>query len=259
MADAAAPSIHVELAQRLADASGAVIRRHFRTPVAVDAKGDASPVTIADRDAEAAIRALLKAEVPDHGILGEEHGSEGLDAEYVWVIDPIDGTKSFITGRPIFGTLIALFHRGRPIVGIIDQPILRERWVGASGQPTLFNGEVVRARACPRLDLATLTTTSPDLFDATDGAAFRRLQQACRYTSYGSDCYGYALVALGFLDLVLESGLKSYDWGALVPVLEGAGASVTDWDGKSPELGVTSKLLVAGDPALHAAALKLIA
>lgn len=252
-------SAHVELAQRLADASGAVIRRHFRTPFAVDAKGDTTPVTIADREAEAAIRALLKREVPDHGILGEEHGSEHLDAEHVWVIDPIDGTKSFITGRPIFGTLIALFHRGRPVIGIIDQPILRERWVGVAGQPTRFNGQAVRARACPRLDLATLTTTAPDLFDAEDGKAFARLKAQCRYITYGSDCYGYALVALGFLDLVLESGLKSYDWGALVPVLEGAGAIVTDWDGQAPELGVTSKILVAGDPALHEAALKLIA
>jgi histidinol phosphatase-like enzyme (inositol monophosphatase family) len=255
---ATVPADLIALAGRLADASGAVIRQHFRTPVAVDAKSDASPVTVADRDAEAAIRSLLASEVPGHGVLGEEHGSDNLDAEHVWVIDPIDGTKSFITGRPIFGTLIALLHRGEPVLGIIDQPILGERWLGVAGRPTTLNGTPIRSRACARLDQATFSTTSPDLFEAVEMPLFRRLADGARYTVYGSDCYAYALVASGFIDLVLESGLKSYDWAALVPVLEGAGAQVTDWEGARPRIGETTRILASGDAALHRAALDLL-
>lgn len=143
------PAPMVALAQRLADSSGSVVRRYFRTPVAIDDKADASPVTIADREAEHVIRTIIESQRPDDGIYGEEHGTKNLDAEWVWVIDPIDGTKSFITGRPIFGTLIALLHRGRPVLGIIDQPIVGDRWIGVEGRPTTHNGQPVRVRPCP--------------------------------------------------------------------------------------------------------------
>jgi inositol-phosphate phosphatase/L-galactose 1-phosphate phosphatase/histidinol-phosphatase len=144
------------LAHRLADRAGEIQRRYFRTSVAVDTKADASPVTIADREAEAAMRDLIAAAYPHHGILGEEHGQDRIDAEFVWVLDPIDGTKSFITGRPLFGTLIALAHRGRPVMGMIDQSILRERWIGSHGTSSAWNGRPIRVRACPRLEDAEI-------------------------------------------------------------------------------------------------------
>src|SRR5436309_8793356 len=159
------------LAEALADAAGAVIRPYFRQKIAVDDKADASPVTIADREAEQAMRALIEARFPGDGIFGEEFGTVREGAEFVWVLDPIDGTKSFISGIPLFGTLIALAHRGRPILGIIDQPVLRERWIGVGGRPTTFNGARVRCRRCPALAGATMFSTSPDMFRGEDAAA----------------------------------------------------------------------------------------
>lgn len=250
----------VAFAHRLADAAGEVHRRYFRTPVAVDTKPDQSPVTIADREAEAAIRELLARHHPGHGIWGEEHGQERLDAEHVWVIDPIDGTKSFITGRPLFGTLIALLHRGRPVLGIIDQAILRERWLGVAGRPTTHNGTAVRTRACPGLAQATLCSTSPYLFaEGYERDAFERLARAVKLPLFGGDCYAYGLLAMGFADLVLEADLEPYDYLALVPVIEGAGGRLTDWQGRPLGLSSDGRVLAAGDDRAHAQALALLA
>lgn len=261
MSAAAAPAADMisadllALAGRLADAAGAVVRRHFRQPVAVDDKADASPVTIADRDAETAIRALLRAERPGDGIVGEEHGSAGADNPFVWVIDPIDGTKSFITGRPTFVTLIALLHRGRPVLGVIDQPVIGERWVGGTGHPSRFNGQPVRTRPCPSLDRAVLNATSPEMFQGDDQPAFGRLRDAVKLTTYGGDGYAYGLLASGFIDLIAEADLKLYDFAALVPVIEGAGGRITDWQGRPAGPETDGRVLASGDPALHAAAL----
>ncbi len=249
----------IDFAETLADAARPVIRRHFRTPIAVDAKADKSPVTIADRDAEAAMRALITEKYPDHGILGEEFGTENGEAEFVWVLDPIDGTRSFITGRPIFGTLIALVRKGHPILGIIDQAILGERWLGAAGRKTLFNGVPVQTRRCPDMATAVLGTTSPDLFDAGKAPAFRRIAGQSGMTIYGGDCYGYALLASGFTDLVLESGLKPYDFCALAPVIAGAGGLVTDWGGNQITMASTGDVLAVGDPELLSQAVALLA
>ncbi|WP_207485861.1 histidinol-phosphatase [Arenibaculum pallidiluteum] len=248
------PAPLVDLALRLADAAGAVARRHFRTPLAVDDKADASPVTIADREAEAAVRAILAAEQPGHGIVGEEHGSLDPDAEWVWVIDPIDGTKAYITGRATFGTLVALLHRDVPVLGVIDQPIMGDRWVGAAGRPTLFNGAPARVRPCPGLAAATVNTTSPDLFSPSEYAAFRRVAEGAKLAMYGGDCYGYGLLAAGFLDLVVEAGLKLHDYAALVPVVEGAGGLLTDWSGAPLGRRDGAQVLAAGDAATHAEA-----
>ncbi|HYC03931.1 MAG TPA: histidinol-phosphatase [Azospirillaceae bacterium] len=248
----------IAFAHRLADAARPVVRRYFRTPFAVDTKSNETPVTIADREAEAAMRALIQAERPQDGILGEEHGTEGLDRDFVWVLDPIDGTKSFMTGRPIFGTLIGLTYKGRPVLGIIDQPIAEERWVGAQGRPTTFNGAPVRTRPCGDIGAAVLTTTTPEMFDEGDAPAFARLSKAAKYTLYGSDCYGYGLLASGFLDLVVEAQLGAWDWVALVPVVEGAGGRLTGWDGQDMVLGAPGKVVAAGDPVLHARALELM-
>ncbi|QQP90026.1 histidinol-phosphatase [Skermanella sp. TT6] len=246
----------VDLACRLADAAGTVIRRYFRTPFAVDDKPDSSPVTVADREAEAAIRSILAAERPDDGIVGEEHGTTNPDAEWLWVIDPIDGTKSFITGRPTFGTLVALLHRGVPVLGVIDQPIVGDRWIGVEGRPTTLNGKAARVRACPTLGRATLNTTSPDLFGQHDFTAFRRVADEVKLTMYGGDCYAYGLLAAGFVDLVIEAGLKLYDFAALVPVVQGAGGIMTDWTGAPLGPGSDGRVLAAGDIAGHTEALR---
>lgn len=258
MSSPAVPEASRALAERLADAAGAVARRYFRTPVAVDRKADASPVTIADREAEAAMRAILRAEAPTHGVFGEEEGADRADAEWLWVLDPIDGTKAFISGQPTFGTLVALLHNGRPVLGVIDQPIARERWLGVRGGPTLFNGTPVTSRRCGDLSTATLYATTPEMFQGEDAAAFTRLRAACALTRYGLDCYAYGLLALGFVDVVAEAQLRLYDYAALVPVVEGAGGRMAAWSGE--ELGRRSdgRVLAAGDPRAFEAARALL-
>lgn len=253
------PSEFLALADRLADAARPVIRQYFRTPVAVDAKSDSSPVTIADREVETAMRALIRETFPDHGILGEEHGRENAEAEYVWVLDPIDGTMAFITGKPSFGTLIALCHGGRPILGVIDQAILGERWLGADGRPTTLNGNPARVRACAELEQAYAYTTGPEFFDAATLPAWERIRDRVRQPRYGCDCYAYALLASGHVDLVVEAGLKPYDFSALVPVIANAGGIVTDWAGQPLTMHSDGRVVAAGDPRLHARALEVIA
>ena len=257
------PEIDVDtllaFAQHLADAAGEVIRPYFRKPLAVHDKPDLSPVTAADRTAEAAMRRLIETRFPEHGMLGEEFGREREHAELLWVLDPIDGTKSFISGVPLFGTLIALTHEGRPILGIIDQPISRERWVGAGGRPTTLNGAAIRSRPCPLLSAATLFATTPDMFAGEDAAAFARVSAAVKLVRFGADCYAYGLLATGFVDLVLEASLKPYDFCAMVPVVEGAGGVATDWRGADLDLASDGRILVAGDRRAHEAALTLLA
>jgi inositol-phosphate phosphatase / L-galactose 1-phosphate phosphatase / histidinol-phosphatase len=246
------------LALRLADAAGAAIRPYFRQPLAVDDKPDLTPVTAADRAAEAAMRSLIEGQYPGHGIIGEEFGRLREDAEFVWTLDPIDGTKSFISGVPLFGTLIALARGKRPILGIIDQPISRERWVGAAGRPTTLNGAPVRCRNCSDLAGATLFATTPDMFKDADAAAFARVSSVVKLTRFGADCYAYGLLAAGFVDLVLEASLKPYDFCAMVPIVEGAGGLATDWRGADLDLVSDGRILVAGDRRSHKAALALI-
>jgi inositol-phosphate phosphatase / L-galactose 1-phosphate phosphatase / histidinol-phosphatase len=247
------------LAADLADAAGEAIRPHFRQPLAVTDKPDLSPVTVADRAAEAAMRRLIAARFPEHGIIGEEYGPERADAEFVWVLDPIDGTKSFISGVPLFGTLIALARQGRPILGIIDQPISRERWIGAAGHPTTFNGTMIRCRPCDALAAATVFSTSPDMFKEADAAAHGRVAKAAKLVRFGADCYAYGLLAHGFIDLVIEASLKPYDFSAMVPIVEGAGGIASDWRGKPLSLASDGRVLVAGDPNAHREALALLA
>ena len=247
------------LAINLADAAGEAIRPYFRQPLAVADKPDLSPVTAADRAAELAMRRLIAGRFPDHGIIGEEFGREREEADFVWVLDPIDGTKSFISGVPLFGTLIALACHGRPIVGIIDQPILRERWIGANGRPTTFNGAPIRCRPCAALAGATVFATSPDMFKGDDAAAFARVAAATKLVRFGADCYAYGLLAHGFIDLVIEASLKPYDFSAMLPVVEGAGGIATDWRGAPLSLASDGRVVVAGDRRAHEAALTLLA
>ncbi|SNB67047.1 inositol-phosphate phosphatase / L-galactose 1-phosphate phosphatase / histidinol-phosphatase [Arboricoccus pini] len=247
------------LAHELAEAAGAVQRRYFRRPVAVDSKVDDSPVTVADREAEAVMRDLIGRRFPSHGIFGEEFGRDRESAEFVWVLDPIDGTKSFITGRPLFGTLIALLREGRPVLGVIDQSILKERWVGIKGRPTLHNGSVLQTRECPVLSQASLYATSPLMFTSPiDRQGFDRVAKRARYPLFGGDCYAYGLVAMGFVDVVVEAGLQPYDYMALIPVIEGAGGHMSDWAGRDLDLASDGRVIASGDRRLHDEILALL-
>lgn len=243
------------LAHRLADAAGEAIRPLFRGEWASERKSDQSPVTEADRAAEAAIRSILEAERPGDGILGEEYGISNEGAGRRWVLDPIDGTISFMAGRPIFGTLIALLQDGWPVLGIIDQPIAKERWAARLGEPTTFNGKPVRARSCRSLEDAVLATSSPHYFTADQAEPYMRLAAAVGGNArqgtivYGGDCYNYGLLAGGHIDIVCEAGLAVYDYAALVPVVEGAGGTVSDWQGNPLDAQSDGTVLALGDPA----------
>lgn len=248
----------VEMATRLADVARPITLRHYRSALEIEAKADRSPVTIADREAETAMRDLLAARFPDHGVLGEEWGAERIESEYVWVIDPIDGTAAFVTGRPLFGTLVALARRERPILGVIDMPALGERWVGARGRATRAGKSEVRTRPCAALDEAWLAATSPRMFAADESAAFERVCGRVKRAIFGGDCYNYGLVASGHLDLVIEAGLKPYDFCVVAPIIEGAGGSVTDWTGAPLTLASDGRVVAAGDRRLTEAARALL-
>jgi inositol-phosphate phosphatase/L-galactose 1-phosphate phosphatase/histidinol-phosphatase len=255
--DPAVPAEFLALANRLADTSGAVIRQYFRTPLTIDDKADDSPVTIADRGAEEAMRAVIADTFPDHGIIGEEFPAVNPDADLVWVLDPIDGTKAFITGKPSFGTLIALLKNGLPWLGVIDQPIIGERWIGAAGYGTTLNGVAAATRDGHSVDSAALYATAPEMF-GDDLPTFQRLYNRVKLPRYGADCYAYGLLASGFVDIVCEADLKLHDWAAVVPVIENAGGVVTDWSGAPLRKGADGRVLAAGGPRMHAAALAVL-
>ena len=250
----------VTFAERLADAAGSVIRPYFRSKIAIDQKVDETPVTIADREAEEVMRALIGETYPDHGIEGEEFGADRTDAPYVWHLDPIDGTKSFITGRPLFGTLVSLAHHGKPIVGVIDHCMLNERWTGSAGRPSSWNGEPIRARSCPCLADAILYVTSPKMFKQPgEHTAFSRVEDKVALPLYGGDCYAYGQLAMGFADIIVEADLDTHDYLALIPVIEGAGGIITDWEGRALTPDSDGRVVAAGDPAVHTEALELLA
>lgn len=246
----------IELANSLADIAGEIARKYYRQPFDIVRKGDDSPVTIADRAIEEAMRALIEERRPMDSILGEEFGTKDGQSGYTWVLDPIDGTKSFVMGRPTFGALIALCKDDVPVLGVIDQPILKERWMGANGQTT-FNGEIVKARSCKDLGDAVMASTTPDMFKGT-GAVYEKFDGGRRW-AWGGDCYSYALLASGHVDLVLEAALSPYDFAALVPVVEGAGGKMRDWDDQILTIQSDGRVLAVGDAALwDQAAAKLV-
>jgi len=247
---------------RLATVSGEAILPFFRTALGVENKagtGAFDPVTAADRAAETAMRTLIRQTFPGHGIIGEEFGSERTEAEYVWVLDPIDGTKSFISGMPAWGTLIALTRAGEPVYGLMHQPFTRERFSG-DGYASRYRGpageRALRVRSCARLADAILMTTSPLLMKPPDRAAFGKVEAAVRLSRYGGDCYAYCMLAAGHVDLVIETELKPYDILPLIPIIAGAGGIVTAWDGGSPKAG--GRIAAAGDARVHEAAMKVL-
>lgn len=247
----------------LATVSGEAILPFFRTALGVEDKSRGrafDPVTAADRAAEQVMRRLITQHFPEHGIIGEEFGDERRDAPYVWALDPIDGTKSFIAGMPAWGTLIGLLKEGTPVYGMMHQPFIRERFFG-DGATARYQGpageRMLHTRDCTGLDDAILFTTSPLLMDAPDRAAFQQVESRVRLSRYGGDCYAYCMVAAGLVDLVIETGLQDHDVIALVPIIEGAGGIVTNWEGGSAAEG--GRVIAAGSRAVHAAALDLLA
>jgi len=250
-------------AHSLADTASVAALRYFRTGFDVELKDDASPVTQADREAETAMRGLIAETFPAHGIMGEEHGTERLDAEFVWVLDPIDGTRAFVNGIPLFATLIALVRDGEPILGMNAYPALGERWLGVVGKPTRhWSGSKesgpVASRTCPSLADAHLCTTSPDMFDDVDAARYAPLKNAVRDTRFGTDAWAYAMVASGQTDLAAESSMQPYDYLSHAVVVSGAGGTITDWEGRPLRIDSPGSVLAAGDPHRHADALALL-
>jgi myo-inositol-1(or 4)-monophosphatase len=249
-------------AHALADKAGAVILPHFRTDGAVDHKGGDlfDPVTKADRDAETAIRAGLAEAYPSHGILGEEFGMQASDSDYCWIIDPIDGTRAFILGLPLWGTLIGLTRAGAPLLGLMDQPFTRERfWSGETESFFRHDGttKTMRTRSCPDLGQALLATTSTDFFTCEEEhLRFATLSRTVRLRRFGGDCYNYCLLAMGHIDLVVEAGLKPFDILPLIPIIERAGGIVSSWEGGDPRDG--GRIIAAGDKRIHAAAIEIL-
>jgi myo-inositol-1(or 4)-monophosphatase len=246
----------------LATVSGETILPFFRTALGVDDKNAAGrfdPVTAADRAAEQAMRTLIRRHFPEHGIIGEEFGNDRSDAEYVWVLDPIDGTKSFIAGMPVWGTLIALTRMGEPVFGMVHQPFMGERFTG-DGVAAQYRGPAgkreLHVRPCASLADAILFTTSPLLMNEADRASFQRVEAVAKLSRYGGDCYAYCMLAAGHIDLVIETELKPHDIVPLIPIMRGAGGIVTSWDGGPPEAG--GRVVAAGDKRVHTAALQML-
>lgn len=248
--------------EMLARQSGEAILPFFRTNLAVQDKGQSAsggvfdPVTEADRAAESVIRRRIHDAFPTHGILGEEFDDERLDAEYVWVIDPIDGTRAFLCGLPVWGTLIGLMRKGSPVMGVMHQPYTGELFFGDGGQSHVKGPRGIRdlqVRPCSALAEAVLMTTDPRLFKGGEHPAYLAIEQSVRLARYGTDCYAYAMLAAGHVDLVIETGLKPYDIVALIPIIEGAGGIVTTWDGAPAKDG--GRIVAAATPELHAQAL----
>ncbi len=247
----------LDLAMRLADVARRLARASFRTTLAVETKADGSPVTAVDREIEIEMRRIIRATFPTHAIRGEEFGVEG-DREFTWVLDPIDGTKSFISGFPLFGSLIALLRGGRPVLGVIEAPILGERWIGVAGRATRRNGATVAASACRSLERAVLYTTSAELFDPPDRAGYERVGARCALRRFGGDCYLYGMLASGHCDLVIESRLKPHDFMALIPVVEGAGGRISDWHGDPLDLQSDGRVVAAATEELWRGALEAL-
>ena len=252
------PPEYIALAHRLADAARAVVRGYFRQPFEVEQKRDTSLVTIADREAESAMREIITEAVPEHGVEGEEHGAHNLDAEWVWQLDPIDGTNSFVSGTPLFGTLIGLVHQGRAVLGLMDQPILAERWLAHGQETTTLNDTPCQVRPCPRLADAVHFTSGPEYFANGLQPVLGRLVASTRLTRYSADCYAVGLLVGGHIDLVVETGLQAHDYAALVPIVENAGGVCSNWRGQRHDMSSDDDFIAAGDPALHAQVLEIV-
>ncbi len=249
----------LDFAQTTVTQARAVALKWFRQAPEIITKADESPVTIADRSVEQFLRDAILQRYPEHGMLGEEFGLSHLDAQYLWSIDPIDGTRSFISGNPLWGCLVALLRDGVPVFGIVDIPFTGERWVGAQGQGCQYRGGACHTRQTDRLQDAILYATSPDIFTGDEARVFDALTRAVYLRRFGGDCYSYALLASGHVDLVVEAGLQPYDYLALRPVIEEAGGVISDWAGQPVTMHSDGRVIAAANPALHRAVLDIVA
>lgn len=258
------PVIHAQLdefgrfAERLADESRRMLAEALQMERSIEMKPDRSFVTDMDLAIELRLRELIEDAYPDHGVLGEEKGAENTDREFVWVLDPIDGTAPFIAGVPVYGTLIALMHNREPAIGIIDQPSGGNRWVGRRGEQTLLNGSPCRTRNCTSLDAAILSICNPDFFTPAEVPAMQALREKTAWRIYGAACLSFGLLASGRTDVHLDTQFKMHDLAPYTPIIEGAGGKVTDWSGAPITLDSGSSILATGDPTLHDEALALI-
>ena len=250
----AAPQEITATIEEALDRASTVVLRYFRKSVPVSIKDDHTPVTLADREAEEIIRAVIAERFPGHGIYGEEQGRTAGDSG-TWVIDPIDGTKSFMTGNPLFGVLVGFVRDGVVEAGGLAMPALNEKWMAARAEPTRLNGHACSTRKTTHLAEACLLTSSPDCFSRKEYAAFERLSEQTQYRRFGGDCYTYAMVAGGWANLVVESSLQPYDYLPLVPIIEQAGGVISDWSGGALGLESGGQVVAAATPELHEAAL----
>ncbi len=253
----------IKFANHLADLSIPIAKKYFRKDLGEQKKLNDTPVTIADREIEEVLRSAIRKKFPDHGIVGEEFDDTDIDADYQWVIDPIDGTTSFVIGKPIFGTLIALTYKDEPLLGIINQPITGERWVGITNGKSKLNNKIIKTRKCTRLSEAILCTTSPAFFKGRNAQIFNAIKTKTKYQKfdgviYGGDCYLFGLLALGLIDIVIEYGLNNYDYMALIPIVKSAGGIITDWKGAELNLKSQGMVLACGDANLHQKIVDLI-
>ena len=238
-------------ANTLADKSEIIIMEYFRQKLNIERKNDDTPVTIADKKSEEIIRSLINKQYPDHGIIGEEYEGKNIDSEYIWVIDPIDGTRSFIAGHKDFGTLIALIHKTKPILGIINCPAHKERWIGIDGMPTTLNGDIVNTSNIKHIDNSYTFTSGLYFEDKFFRKSFEKIIEKSNYYRFGGDCYMYGMLASGLIDIVVEDTLKIHDYMALIPVIEGAGGVVTDKKNQKITLQSDGSLLATANPELH--------
>ncbi|MCF6291959.1 MAG: histidinol-phosphatase [Robiginitomaculum sp.] len=249
-------------AHRLANAAQKPALKYFRQRVEVQNKlgrGEFDPVTLADRQAEQAIRTLIESQYPDHNIRGEEFGEKQTGSEWKWIIDPIDGTRAYISGLPVWGVLIGLYNNGQPVLGVMDQPFTNERFTGSANGSFLYqNGHKaqISTRSCSALSSATISTTDPYLFNPQERIVFETIRETSRLQRYGLDCYAYSMLAMGGIDLVIESGLQDYDIAALIPIIEAAGGIISNWSGGSAAKG--GQILASGDLQLHKSALEIL-
>lgn len=245
-------------ADGLADAGRALICDSQWARIGGRAKGDGSPVTAVDQGVEDRLSEMIAAAYPEHGICGEERGATAPERDFVWVLDPIDGTLAFLAGIPVYGTLIALVHERAPVLGLIDMPATGERWLGQGGLPTLRNGMPVRTRACGDLAAALMSASNPDYFGAADLPALERLKAATRWCVYGGSCMAYAQIATGRIDVGIDVSFDPFDYLALVPVIAGAGGVITDWRGAPLTLDSGDRFIAAGDARIHERALEIL-